>query len=85
MDGVAGHAGLFTTAEDLARFSRMLLGGGQLDGVRILSEASVAEMTRVQTDGSNRRGNGHDVGDPWQHNQHGDLCVDACRSVAFRN
>ena len=35
MDGVAGHAGLFTTAEDLARFSRMLLGGGQLDGVRI--------------------------------------------------
>jgi len=61
MDGVAGHAGLFTTAEDLARFSRMLLGGGQLDGVRILSEASVAEMTRVQTDGSNRRGLGWDI------------------------
>ena len=61
MDGVAGHAGLFTTTEDLARFSRMLLGGGQLDGVRILSEASVAEMTRVQTDGSNRRGLGWDI------------------------
>ena len=61
MDGVAGHAGLFTTASDLARFCRMLLGGGQLDGVRILSAASVAEMTRVQTDGSNRRGLGWDL------------------------
>jgi len=61
MGGVAGHAGLFTTAADLARFCRMLLGGGQLDGVHILSEASVAEMTRVQTDGSNRRGLGWDI------------------------
>ena len=61
MDGVAGHAGLFTTAADLARFSRMLLAGGQLDGVRILREASVKEMTRVQTDGSNRRGLGWDL------------------------
>ena len=61
MDGVAGHAGLFTTAPDLARFCRMLLNGGELDGVRILSAASVAEMTRVQTDGSNRRGLGWDI------------------------
>jgi uncharacterized protein YbbC (DUF1343 family) len=61
MDGVAGHAGLFTTAADLARFSRMLIGGGQLDGARILSESSVSEMTRVQTDGSNRRGLGWDI------------------------
>ena len=61
MDGVAGHAGLFTTAEDLARFTRMLISGGQLDGVRILSESSVSEMTRVQTDGSNRRGLGWDI------------------------
>jgi len=61
MEGVAGHAGLFTTAPDLARFCRMLLNGGQLDGVRILSAASVAEMTRVQTDGSNRRSLGWDI------------------------
>jgi uncharacterized protein YbbC (DUF1343 family)/CubicO group peptidase (beta-lactamase class C family) len=61
MDGVAGHAGLFTTAADLARFCRMLIGGGQLDGVRILSAASVAEMTRIQTDGSSRRGLGWDI------------------------
>ncbi|RYD61992.1 MAG: class A beta-lactamase-related serine hydrolase, partial [Verrucomicrobiaceae bacterium] len=37
MGGVAGHAGLFTTAADLARFSRMLLKGGELDGIRVLS------------------------------------------------
>lgn len=61
MDGVAGHAGLFITASDLARFCRMLINGGELDGVRILSAASIAEMTRVQTDGSNRRGLGWDI------------------------
>ncbi len=48
MEGVAGHAGLFTTASDLSRFARMLLGGGELDGRRVLSEASVREMTRPQ-------------------------------------
>lgn len=61
MGGVAGHAGVFTTAADLARFCRMMLGGGQLDGVRVLSSASVAEMTRVQTEGSDRRGLGWDI------------------------
>jgi len=45
MGGVAGHAGLFSTAADLARFCRMLLGGGQLDGVRVLSPLAVAKMT----------------------------------------
>ena len=61
MDGVAGHAGLFTTTQDLARFCRMIIGGGQLNGVRILSAASVAEMTRVQNNGSDRRGLGWDI------------------------
>jgi uncharacterized protein YbbC (DUF1343 family)/CubicO group peptidase (beta-lactamase class C family) len=61
MGGVAGHAGLFITAADLARFCRMLINGGQLDGVRILRPETVAEMTRVQTDGSDRRGLGWDL------------------------
>jgi uncharacterized protein YbbC (DUF1343 family)/CubicO group peptidase (beta-lactamase class C family) len=61
MGGVAGHAGLFLTTADLARFCRMLIGGGELDGVRILSPASIAEMTRVQNDGSSRRGLGWDI------------------------
>ncbi len=49
MGGRCGHAGLFSTARDLARFCRMLLNGGVLDGRRALAEATVAEMTRVQT------------------------------------
>lgn len=61
MGGVAGHAGLFLTAPDLARFCRMLLNGGALDGVRILKPETVALMTRVQTDGSDRRGLGWDL------------------------
>ncbi len=41
--------GLYSTGEDLARFYRMMLQGGALEGKRVLSEASVKEMTRVQT------------------------------------
>lgn len=41
--------GLFSTAHDIARFYQMLLGGGQLDGRRCLSEASVKQMTSRQT------------------------------------
>jgi CubicO group peptidase (beta-lactamase class C family) len=40
--------GMFSTAHDLGRFARMLLNGGQLDGRRYLSSASVDEMTRNQ-------------------------------------
>jgi uncharacterized protein YbbC (DUF1343 family)/CubicO group peptidase (beta-lactamase class C family) len=45
MGGVAGHAGLFSTADDLSRFARMLLHGGALDGKRVLSPLSVRLMT----------------------------------------
>lgn len=41
--------GLFSTAGDMARFCQMVLGGGMLDGKRILSEAAVHQMTSVQT------------------------------------
>jgi CubicO group peptidase (beta-lactamase class C family) len=41
--------GLFSTAADVARFARMLLRGGELDGRRYLSDASVALATRRQT------------------------------------
>lgn len=42
-------AGLFSTAGDCARFCRMILRGGELDGRRYLSEAAVREMTTRQT------------------------------------
>jgi CubicO group peptidase (beta-lactamase class C family) len=41
MGGVAGHAGLFAPADDLARYCRMLLREGELDGVRILKAETV--------------------------------------------
>jgi CubicO group peptidase (beta-lactamase class C family) len=67
MDGVAGSAGLFTTAHDLARFARMLLGGGELDGVRILSRDSVRLMTTAQSPAGIDavRGMGMDINSPY--------------------
>jgi uncharacterized protein YbbC (DUF1343 family)/CubicO group peptidase (beta-lactamase class C family) len=61
--GAAGHAGLFSTASDLARFCRMMLNGGSLDGVRILSRTSIQQMTSVQTPANvwGRRGLGWDI------------------------
>ena len=63
MGGVAGHAGLFTTAADLARFARMLLNKGELDGVRILRPETVTTMTSIQSPAivSAKRGFGWDV------------------------
>lgn len=40
----AGGAGLFSTVDDYLKFARMLLGGGAVDGVRVLSEESVRTM-----------------------------------------
>jgi uncharacterized protein YbbC (DUF1343 family) len=45
LGGVAGHAGLFSSAGDLSRFARMLLQRGALDGVRVLSAERVVELT----------------------------------------
>ena len=58
--GVAGHAGLFSTAADVARFAQAVLRGGTLAGRRVLTRDSVAEATRDQTPGLNpgRRGLG---------------------------
>lgn len=66
MGGIAGHAGLFTTAKDLARYSRMLLRGGELDGRRILRPETVKRMTAVQSPaGLPRRGFGWDIDSPY--------------------
>lgn len=45
----APEAGLYSTAPDLFRFYQMMLGGGVVDGKRILSKAAVDLMTRVHT------------------------------------
>ena len=46
LGGVAGHAGLFSTAADLAVFAQMMLNGGQYGDVRIVSDSTVALFTR---------------------------------------
>ena len=63
MGGVAGHAGLFTTAADLARYARMLLNQGILEGQRIFKPETVRLMTSVHTTEPilARRGLGWDI------------------------
>ena len=63
LGGVAGHAGLFGTADDLAIFAQMLLDGGQgPDGKRVLSPLTVRAMTDPgSTPEGQRRGLGWDV------------------------
>jgi uncharacterized protein YbbC (DUF1343 family)/CubicO group peptidase (beta-lactamase class C family) len=65
LGGVAGHAGLFSTARDVASFAHMILGRGQHRGVRVLSPAAVAAMTSAgDTPPGQRRGLGWDIDTP---------------------
>src|SRR5260221_12597640 len=74
MSGVAGHAGLFSTADDLAIFCQMILNGGTYNGVRILSPMGVATMTRprVVAENGSARGLGWDMATSYSTNK-GDL------------
>jgi CubicO group peptidase (beta-lactamase class C family) len=65
LGGVAGHAGLFSTAWEVATLGQIFLNGGRCSGSRILSPEAVAEMTRTQVNiDDNPRGLG------WmQHSQ----------------
>ncbi len=65
LGGVAGHAGLFGTAGDLARFGQMMLNKGVLEGMRILSEEAVEQMTQNQL--PDELGLGRGLG--WELNQ----------------
>jgi len=49
MNGVAGHAGMFTTAADLARFAEMMLGEGIQEGRQVFSPAVVRKFTTPQS------------------------------------
>ena len=65
LHGVAGHAGVFSTASDLSRFCRMLLAGGQLGGRRYLKEATVKAMFAPHVIGESTRGLGWDISSPY--------------------
>ena len=70
MGGVAGHAGMFSTADDLAVFAQALLDGGR----GVLTSATVAKMTSPQqpATGTAMRGFGWDIDSPFSTNR-GDL------------
>ncbi len=71
MGGVAGHAGLFSTAADLTIFCRMLLNGGAYRGARVLSPLTVAKMTTPATAPGERsvRGLGWDIDSAYSSNR----------------
>jgi uncharacterized protein YbbC (DUF1343 family)/CubicO group peptidase (beta-lactamase class C family) len=71
MGGIAGHAGLFSTADDVAKYCRMLLNGGALGRARVLSPLTVARMTAPATAATepNVRGLGWDLDSAYSSNR----------------
>jgi CubicO group peptidase (beta-lactamase class C family) len=61
-----GHAGLYSTASDLARFCAMMLGGGSLDGITILHEPAMNWLTKpCGSLGSPDKSFGYDMRPPY--------------------
>ncbi|MFA5111675.1 MAG: serine hydrolase, partial [Desulfobaccales bacterium] len=67
MGGVAGHAGVFSTANDLAILAQMLIDGGASQGKQFLSPKAVAAMTKPYPvpGGNTQRGLGWDIRSPY--------------------
>ena len=76
LGGVAGHAGLFSTASDLAIFAQMMLNGGEFNGVRVVSDSAVALFTaRTGSKGSRALG--------WDTCDHDGSCGKYLSSKAY--
>ena len=74
LEGVGGNAGLFGTADDVARFCRMVLNGGELDGARILSTPLLRRaMTNQALHPGNARGFGWDIDSDYTPVVRGDV------------
>jgi uncharacterized protein YbbC (DUF1343 family) len=71
MGGVAGHAGLFTTADDLSKFAQMMLNLGEANGVRLFSPLTVRKFTTPESpaDQPILRGFGWDLDSPLSGNR----------------
>lgn len=78
LKGVAGHAGLFSTAHDLARYATMMLNGGQLNDVQILDQATFTLMTTPVEIPRGRRALGWDAKTGYSSNR-----SDLMTSAAF--
>ncbi|HEY4014100.1 MAG TPA: exo-beta-N-acetylmuramidase NamZ domain-containing protein [Polyangiaceae bacterium] len=66
LGGVAGHAGLFSTGDDLATYARAILGGGEVDGRRVLSARTVAAMIAPYDVPKGVRALGWNVDSSWR-------------------
>lgn len=80
MGGVAGHAGLFTTAEELGSIYQMLIDGGSFKGKRLLSEETCRLFTTTQSANS-RRGLGFDRPDSKHPKQ--SICLPTAPASTF--
>ena len=71
MGGIAGNAGLFTTAADLGRFAEMMLGLGYYNGVRVFSPLAIQKFSTPQSppDQPILRGLGWDIDSPYSGNR----------------
>ena len=71
MGGIAGHAGLFSTAQDLSKYAEMLLNHGERNGVRVLSPLTVRKFTEPATPAGQPilRGLGIDLDSPFSANR----------------
>jgi len=58
LGGVSAHAGIFSSGHDLARFARMYLNGGTLDGVRVVQASTIARFTAFTDSTFSNRGIG---------------------------
>jgi len=71
MGGIAGHAGVFTTADDLAKYAQMLLGMGSHNGVHVFTSETVRKFTEPASpaDQPVLRGLGWDIDSPFSSNR----------------
>jgi CubicO group peptidase (beta-lactamase class C family) len=82
MGGVAGHVGVFSTVRDISKWCRMMLGGGMVDGVRIMKRGTVAAMTSPQSPfPGEERGFGVDISSDY--NVRGELTVGSYGHTGF--
>ena len=76
LEGVAGHAGLFSTADDMAIYATMMLGDGSIGETQILTPETVKLMTQGNQVSSGIRGLGWDKQSSFSVNK-GDLLTEA--------
>lgn len=69
LGGVAGHAGLFSTADDLSIYAQTLLNLGERNNVRVLAPRTIQQWTTARSIDGSKRGLGWDMGSVYSRNR----------------